>query len=272
MFTNNILNEDQAKQIEENIKKDLNLVLNENEKIFNSINQKNWSELNKNQINNELSDLNKLNNQEYKNNLNNNSINIFNNLNNLIDNKNGNSLNINNSNLFNITKINNEKDIEKETLKNHQIIPPNDNFLNKLNNEPISKIDEGLINNKQLNNTILPNNERIQTINNLISHNNNLLINPSNNLLINPNNYFLNGYYQDAMNNFIFPGLNQFPLFYPFQNSLLYFPINNARGISSKNPISFPQSNETGLNYNKENPINLKENKSELIGKKKSLE
>ena len=191
----------------------------------------------------------------------------MNNFNNLIDNKNNkneNSININSSNLFNINKINDEKDIKKEKIKNNQIISPNVNSLLKQNGEPLNKNGKTIINEKPLNNIILPNNnnEKIPTINNLINHNNNLLINPSNNLLISPNNYFLNGYYHETMNRLIFPGFNQFSLLYPFPNNLLYFPVNNMEGNTLLN----------GVNLNKEKPTNFKENKNEMIGKKKALD
>ena len=259
MFTNNSLDEAQFKQIQEKTSKDVNLVLNENEKIFNSVNQKDWAGLDKNNIIKELSDLNYFRNPGCKNILKDNSINIFNNYNNLIDNTIQNCFNFNNSNLFTNSKIKEENDIKKENLKNNQTISSVFHSLTKENNESLLNSEKILTNNNPLNNTILPNNNIIDSL-----YNQKLLINPNNNLLINPNDYFLNG----LSNRFIYPGLNQFLIYYPFEKNLFYFPFTGVEENSSKNLISFQQKTETSDNFSKENPENFKENKNKFIGKK----
>lgn len=248
MFTNNVLNEDQVNQIEEKTKNISRLDLNENDKKFSSINKRNLTILNGNQVNNELFDSKYFNYPGYKNILNNNSINIFNNL---IDNQNENSINFNNSNLFNVKKDSQEKDMKKEKITNNQIIAPIFYSLIKQNDESIN--NDG----KSLNNKIIGNNNIIKTENNL--YNNILMIHPYNNILINPNYYLLN----NSMNRFIYPRLNQLLISSP------YFPLNYNEEISSNNLNSFQQKNEICLNFNKENQTNLKENKNEFIGKKK---
>ena len=296
LFANNILNEEQAKQIEENSKKDINLSLNESDKIYNLNNPKDWSGLNNNKIINDISNthnfindiklFNELSEPKFstkeikpdcKNILNNNSINIFNSFNNLIENKN--ATNINNSNLFNINKVSTEKDIKKENLKNSQNINPNLNSLEKQKNEFMNKNEKVTINNKQLNNNISPNNNKINAINNLLTPNNNLLINPNPNLLITPNNNLLlnpnnnclinpNNNLLVCPNNNLLISPNNYYVnsYYHSMNRLIFNGMNDIPIFNSfeNNLLYFPQNNlekhSILFQQKNDNGMNIKEN------------
>ena len=297
MFTNNTLNEDQIKQIEENSIKQTNIPLFNPNKIFDKTSN-NFFELNTNSIINNISNPNiftkdiklfnqpqpkinlNLNNQETKNIINNNSLNLVNNLNNN-ENEPKNKINTNssiNSNkiLFSTSKI--------DTINNNK-------QLNNSFNRPVSPsffCKEDIKNNfsfaneeKTENNTIKSN---IMNMNNNINANliqsmnypidgNNIFINPMTNninkidniikykeplIVKNPNNNFLNEF-NSIISKLLFPGITQPPFICSMNNNFLSYPINPLNSYIKPPSMNIPQNNNiNNVNVNSNTNMNEK--------------
>ena len=334
LFTNNVLNEEQIKQIEEIGSKPASCPLFDNSKFFNKTDNNlfrinNGSILDKitngNNYRSEIKFFNEIpqpkinfniNSPEPNNILNNNSINIFNNYNHSIDDK-KNKLISNNNNLTNISPINMNNINNLNNLNNLNNVN-NLNNLNNLNNiNNVNNINNNNINNEKLNNnslnlSLLPSiidgnkeniNKSVDIGNNIINNDNNNIINNNINkeindlniindnmsiktnnnsnkvenfliqkeppmIINNPNNNFLNDY-REAINRIIFPGLNQYPLYYSLNNNYLYNNIKNTFGNTAKYfPFNLSESNNLFSVDKCENNF-IENNDNNLIGKKR---
>ena len=273
MFTNNILNEEQVKQIEENSTKPTNIPLFNSNKFFDK-SANNFLGLNTNSILKNIStpniftkemqlfnqaqpkvnfnnlNINNINNQETKNLINNNPLNLFNNNTNNnvneIKNKN-NSISSTNSNkiLFSTSKVD-DININKQ-LDNSFNIPMLPSFLNKeeikknplfINSEKTEEINinKNIINlDQNINNNI--------DINAITNNENEICNNFYKGPLIvkNPNNNFINEF-SSTMNKLLFPGMTQLSFISPINNNFLSYALNY---LNNNKPMSmnFPQDN-----------------------------
>ena len=279
MFTNNTLNEEQIKQIEENSIKQTDMPLFNPNKFFDKTS--NFLGLNTNSIINNISNPNiftkdiklfnqaqpiinlNLNNQETKNIINNNSLNLVNNLNNNV-NEPKNKINTNssistNKILFSTSKIdtiNNNKQLNNSF--NRPIFP---SFSCKENiKKNISFINEEKTENNSVNSNIMNNNNiniNLTQSKNYPIDGNNIFINPNTNninkinniinfkdplIVKNPNNNFINEF-NSTINKLLFPGFTQLSLISPMSNNFLSYPINPLNSNIKPPSMNIPQNN-----------------------------
>ena len=297
MFTNNILNDEQVKQIEENSSKPTNIPLFNSNKFFDK-SANNFLGLNTNSILKNIStpniftkemqlfnqaqpkinlDINNINNQDTENIINNNSLNLFNNNNignnvNEIKNKNNSISNANsNKNLFSTSKVD-DININKQ-INNSFNIPMPPSFLNKeeikknalfINSEKTEKknINKNIINmnddiNKNLNQNINNNIDINAITNNEKKNYNNFFKGPL--IAQNPNNNFINEFTL-KMNKLLFQGMNQFPFISPINNNFLSYPINY---LNNNKPISMNIPQDNSIKNGNINPTQNMQDKSE---------
>ena len=263
MFTNNILNEEQMKQIEENSNKQINNALFTYNKSPIKTNEKaleiktNNSTLDKlpniSNFSNDSKILNKI--PQPKNNLNNvedknkcklNSINIFNNPSKIIDVKNkfvSNSVNIIKDNNIENVNVNNNKSTSPKCPKS----------LNENNENNYNLKNENIINSLSNSNINI---NSIKKIDNIFNKNSFIIHNPYNN--------FLSDYQYPIKR-----ALNQFSFIPSLNNNCFFNPINNTfNHIFNFHPINIAENN---INQNN-NPANYikKENNNIFVTKKKS--
>ena len=297
MFTNNILNEDQVKQIEENSTKETYIPLFNSNKFFDkpsndSLGFKTNSFLDilsspniftkDIKLYNQLQPKINANNQEIKNVLENNSLTLTNNLNNNLNEQIKININSNtNKNLFDIVEINNKNNVNSSNLVNNTSnIPVFPSFLNKegsqnnvlfMNTEKNvnNNINSNIMNTKNyiynLNHSIhylvnKDNNFFIDRINNINNNINTIdnIINYNESLLVkSPNNNFMNEFPQN-MNKFLFPGINPLSLFPSMNNrNFLANPINPLNYNIEPISMNIPENSSIN-NYNINANINDK--------------